>query len=238
MSWNDTLLLDVQTDVKARLDNDAFFSDVKVLLKRDGLTERMLEEKLGPDANDKAGKTGACVVIHLPEIAEHEGETPGPVVIVELPIQVIEAPEMNNGSVGTGKTCEQIALHVMNLLHRYTDHNHGWTMQPSPRPVQAHDPQRPDWISAVVRMRFHSALTRTDRCGLPLASNLGGSIGLTTGTPGASIWYTLDGTYPGPVNGTLYAGAINPGAATVLRAVTYKDGFIPSDALHVLIEDV
>jgi hypothetical protein len=240
MSWNDTLLIDLQTDVKARLENDGFFSDLSVLLKRDGVTEHTLKVELGPDGNAKSGKTGACVIIHLPEIAEHEGETPGPMLVVELPIQVFEAPEINNGSVGTGKSCEQIGLHVINLLHNYADNKHGWVMQPAPRPMQAQDPDRADWISAIVRMQFHSGLTRTSKCGMPLPSQDGNNdIVLTCGTPGAAIWYTLDGSYPGPANeeATLYAAPIDPGAATVLRAVAYKDEFIASDALHSLLVD-
>ena len=42
---------------------------------------------------------------------------------------------------------------------------------------------------------------------------------LTTTMPGASIYYTLDGSAPGPSLGTLYTGPINIADTTILRAV-------------------
>ena len=50
-----------------------------------------------------------------------------------------------------------------------------------------------------------------------------------TDTPGAAIYYTLDGSPPSPSNGTLFTTAINISSTTVLRAAAFKDDFIPSN---------
>jgi hypothetical protein len=43
-----------------------------------------------------------------------------------------------------------------------------------------------------------------------VAANWNGSLELTCATAGAEIYYTTDGTFPTPDNGTLYTGAIGP----------------------------
>ena len=51
---------------------------------------------------------------------------------------------------------------------------------------------------------------------------------ITTATPGASIYYTLDGTDPSPTNGTLYAGPLTIGQTSVVRAAAFKTDFHPT----------
>ena len=71
------------------------------------------------------------------------------------------------------------------------------------------------------------------------ATNLSGGAGsvasltLTTATPGASIRYTTDGSYPTPTNGTLYTAPFPPPAVgTTVRAAAYKTGLNPGDCLE------
>ncbi len=47
-------------------------------------------------------------------------------------------------------------------------------------------------------------------------------------TPGATIRYTLDGTTPGPNDGTVYGGPIHVSGLTTISAVAFKDGLAPS----------
>jgi hypothetical protein len=55
------------------------------------------------------------------------------------------------------------------------------------------------------------------------------NLALTSGTPGASIRYTLDGTSP-IATSTLYSAPLAISATTVLRAVTFAPNYAPSDA--------
>lgn len=52
---------------------------------------------------------------------------------------------------------------------------------------------------------------------------------ITSASPGASIRYTTDGTVPSSSHGTLYIGSLVISQTSVLRAIAYRDGFVPTD---------
>lgn len=52
---------------------------------------------------------------------------------------------------------------------------------------------------------------------------------INTATPGASIRYTFDGSKPTATNGTLYGGSFLITSSTVIRAIAYKEGMIPTN---------
>jgi hypothetical protein len=54
------------------------------------------------------------------------------------------------------------------------------------------------------------------------------SLTLSSSTPGAEIWYTTDGSVPGPTNGRLYAGPVAIETTTVLRAAAFGTDALPS----------
>lgn len=58
-------------------------------------------------------------------------------------------------------------------------------------------------------------------------------VALTSATPGAAIWFTLDGTAPSPGAGSskLYAGAIVIKNQVTLKAIAVKAEFSPSDVM-------
>ena len=69
-------------------------------------------------------------------------------------------------------------------------------------------------------------------------------ITMSTDTPGASIYYTLDGTAPSRENGELYTGKTVIGDSTRVRAIAYKEGWLNSltadvyaDKIPIIIED-
>ena len=53
---------------------------------------------------------------------------------------------------------------------------------------------------------------------------------LSTETTGAEIRYTLDGSVPTALNGTVYASPLNVGDNTVVRAVAFESDHLPSEA--------
>jgi hypothetical protein len=53
---------------------------------------------------------------------------------------------------------------------------------------------------------------------------------IASATPGASIYYTLDGSDPSPTNGTLYTGTMTISQTIVLRAAAFKTGYYPANA--------
>jgi hypothetical protein len=52
---------------------------------------------------------------------------------------------------------------------------------------------------------------------------------ITTETPGAKIYYTLDGSEPTEASGILYAGPVLINKTTTLRAAAFKTGFAPTN---------
>jgi hypothetical protein len=48
------------------------------------------------------------------------------------------------------------------------------------------------------------------------------TVGMSCGTPGAKIYYTIDGTEPSETGGTLYSGAVPISASCTLKARAYK----------------
>jgi hypothetical protein len=55
------------------------------------------------------------------------------------------------------------------------------------------------------------------------------NLAITTATPGASIRYTLDGDAPTPTTGTLYTGLLPINKTTVVRAIAYRSGYVPTN---------
>jgi hypothetical protein len=64
------------------------------------------------------------------------------------------------------------------------------------------------------------------------------TLSLTCATPGADIFYSIDGYYPTPNNGTIYTGLMElPEAGTTVRAAAYKEGLNPGDCLEFTITE-
>jgi hypothetical protein len=54
------------------------------------------------------------------------------------------------------------------------------------------------------------------------------SVTITSATSGVSIRYTINGSVPSSVNGTLYTGPVSVGSNSTLQAIAYKAGFADS----------
>ena len=64
---------------------------------------------------------------------------------------------------------------------------------------------------------------------------------ITTSTGGAEIRYTLDGSEPTAVTGTVYADPIHITGTTILRAIAYKPGYLSTNVdaqTYIFLDDV
>ena len=57
-------------------------------------------------------------------------------------------------------------------------------------------------------------------------------LALSCADAGADIYYTLDGSEPSGLNGTLYSSAVYVGTTTVVRAASYKAGALPQRSIQ------
>jgi hypothetical protein len=67
------------------------------------------------------------------------------------------------------------------------------------------------------------------------------NVTLTTSTPGAALYYTIDGSAPTADNGLLYTGPINVSATSTIRAQAYLDGQLDSGSVthtYLFLNDV
>ncbi len=71
---------------------------------------------------------------------------------------------------------------------------------------------------------------------LPGTFNVPQSVTLTSATPDADIYYTLDGSDPDPANATLYAGAIAVDNSLTIKAIAVKAGWDNSEIVSAEYE--
>lgn len=67
------------------------------------------------------------------------------------------------------------------------------------------------------------------------------SVGISTVTPGAQIYWTTNGSIPSQTNGTLYSAPLTVSRTTFLRAAAFRAGLIPSDVdthTYIFLNDV
>ena len=55
------------------------------------------------------------------------------------------------------------------------------------------------------------------------------SLTITTATPGASIRYTTDGSWPSESNGTIYTGPISVNRTMAVKAIGYRSGYVSTN---------
>ncbi len=67
------------------------------------------------------------------------------------------------------------------------------------------------------------------------------SVTISTATPGASIRYTTDGSWPSETSGTLYSGPVLINRTTPLRAIAYKASHRPTNVdthTYIFVDDI
>ena len=67
------------------------------------------------------------------------------------------------------------------------------------------------------------------------------TVSLSTNTPGASIRYTTDGSWPSETEGLIYTVPISVDTTTTLRAMAYRSGYVPTNVdtqTYIFLEDV
>lgn len=215
-------LLQDQLDAFARLQADATFAAVPVLLQRKGVTESDIEIALGT-LNAKSGLAGALAVVLMPTLEPDSPDAPGPRYRVVLSVQVIEQPLINLGDSGTGQTAEQLAERVRQLLHHASFGRGGSWAFSGMDPLE----QGEGKISYAVKFSRLAGDASGDRLVPPGLALAAGIVTATHADAVAALWYTLDGSYPWPGNSTatLYTAPVALSAPTTLRAAAYRTGY-------------
>lgn len=226
----------IQLDIAERLRADEYFSDIKVFDEDKGAVESDIEIAIGP-LTEQGGKTGVCVVVAQPiGTDEFPNVILGP-LLLDLTIAVHENRLINKdiANGGTGKMAWDVAKRIFSVLKNFQ--SVGLTRGLHAKgPAIVGSPVRTDWVSYEVRLQTTEAdAPDDDWVNNVTISPSGGAapqtVALACATAGASVYYTLDKSYPraGNPSATPYADPISIMAATTLRCAAYKSGSIASD---------
>lgn len=175
------------------------------------------------------GKAGLVAVVLLPDVRPKSAESLGPALRFTPVIRIVEDRLVNEGPNGTGITASRLALHVMQLLHRRSISGL-WTMTVDPERMMEEvtvDTARP---MHEVRFLLERGVPKLPKVDKPTGESADGTLALACTTEDAQMWWSNDGSWPGPNNprSWLYERPMGNTGETV-RVVAYHEDMAPSD---------
>jgi len=234
-----SLIETIQQEVADQIAADGFFLNIPVLVESLGDTASQIERALGP-VNTQGGKTGAVVVVTTPTANVSWPEVGGP-FFDEIPITVLVAvnPVTNHDpSVGTGASALAICEEVCSVLHQFFPQAANGPIV-AQRPTISRGPNAGDDESIIQYMCRFTTLGGIQnvlpQVATPTAANSSGEYTLHCATPGAAIFYTLDGTAPAPRNGTLYTAPFAAASGTTIKARAWLAGYLASRTFTITV---
>lgn len=242
----------LQADVTSALESDARFETIPVFSRAKGVTDQDIETALSV-LNEQGGKVGACVVVMMPKVEVPNPDPAGPRLEVEICVRVLEMPAMNlDPQIGSLLPAEEIALNVMHILHgrRFTQNIS--QLYSSSRAAEAVNIDEAT-VCYDVFFKCRFGLAAPARVQTPVILGDASAVQIGCNTPAATIYYTLDGSFPWEGNPTAVrfgitllteSGAVivtedgnelnvaNPfsiSPGTQVRAAAYADNYQGSD---------
>lgn len=182
------------------------------------------------------GKRGLGVIVGMPEMRDvnpNMRTVKGELVLV---MNLIENPLINEGADGTGLTAEALAWLLATTLPQTNLAPGGQIIAdkdliaPQPESVM----EKRIEYRVTLRMLTHAA--PVEKVATPAVQHASGTLTLSCTTSGAAIYYTLDGSYPGPGNAqaTLYSAPVSV-ATGALRTAAHHDDMASSDVAAVTL---
>lgn len=215
----------LQRDIYGYLLADDFFATVNVLL--------ISEQQIDSDIDSQialfvaiSGKSGASIAVHLPTGHPGPDNVSGPQLEMQTDVFVSVNKTINESADGTGISEGALIARVLQDLHH---------LGVGPCSLLAGAPAFEPFFKGdgimVHRLTFKQQLQlpTITRVAQPTLVNSAGAVTLATGTSGATIRYTTDGTYPGTSATAYSAPFATPASGTTIRAVAHKAGVAPSN---------
>jgi Chitobiase/beta-hexosaminidase C-terminal domain len=231
---SDQVLETTEADMFGILSATPSLALAKIIRADEGLTEADVAQKLVTLTGTE--KIGLGIVVLPAEVVAAEKNQPGPPLRISASCQVIEAVLANRGASGTGIKASVAALRVLGALNNQMIGNR--VLYADRNPVEPL-PGKKGYVTYLVTL-FSEANGSADvgRVGqLAFALDESGGLLITTATAGAAIYYTTDGSFPGPSNDVagLCDGAIEIEDGMVLRACAFLSPLNPADISEVRI---
>lgn len=235
----------LQLDLEARLNSLEYFVDINaaaVSPGSDGSYSFILTQRDQAMAGElaKAGKYGASVFVGEPYFDNEKPNLPGVAGRILVPIEVIEHRVANMIPVsGTLKSADEIALRIARTLSNYrtqsgqqsdTDYTVGSCFTEKAAISPDENPDGPVKRRTVL-IHAPFAQNKPSAC-IDVQMGLAGqTVTLSTGTPGATIYYTRNGNSPwsGATGAVAYTVPFLAASGETVRAVAFKSGLEPSN---------
>jgi hypothetical protein len=227
------LLLQLQQDVCDKLNSEAAFEYLAVATLRGHVIRSEVERRLA-HLTGKNGRKGCGLTVRMPSlqgiqpnVAPAQGE-------VLVAVDVVEMPEINFNAGGTQVTAEEAARAARAALHQFAIEGKILLYQDEKaiEPLPGLEKEYPGCLGYRVLLRGRMSEAAAAKCALPEIAAPAQTVSLSTADPGAAIYYTTDGSFPGPGNAAalVYQGPFAVPGGTVVRWAGYAAGMMGSDA--------
>ena len=180
-----------------RLTADAYFSNVPVITEEISDIENAIQQAIA--------KLGVCVIVVTPTASASFPDTLKPYFDnIKIICRVVENVVLNRSTRGTNKPASDVAEMVSVLLHNYAPTGVSENIfLDNPSITIANTGGVGKLLSYDVRLKTQGGFDFVlDTVATPVIAIADDSMALSCATPGAAIFYTLDGSSPTPGNPT------------------------------------
>jgi hypothetical protein len=221
-------LLQVQNDWLVKLLSEPLLDRVNVIQLRKEVIASRIDFSLLTKTK-RNGRLGCGAVVEMPTV--QVSQQAGPLQVrVELSVLIAEAPTLNlSPTAGTLLSAEEVAMRVLQIGHGFFVEGVGEFVAPTANAVEAAEF---DAGHVAYRVRFQCLGTGAvlGRVNVPTASVESGMLTLACATAGAEIYWSWDGSLPGPGSAAAmrYEGPVPVAAGWRVRTAAYLDGMVGS----------
>jgi hypothetical protein len=191
-----TFLRDLQNHTQAKLLCESALQNIVIVCQRNQVLLD-IANRTAPHLGLRNGKTGAGILIGLPSADPVDDDIPGAQFYAKLPISILVKDEISLVvSNGANITAEEIVYWVWRYLSQFLNQYLGsgnWT-------VAGFDPieDKKGAYGYLLVLAVRRADDQPPKCSAPTCVIADGMATLTTVTEGAAIYFTRDGSFPGP----------------------------------------
>jgi hypothetical protein len=216
-----SILYSLQQEIADRLTADPFFAAVPVLAE--------LPRDMAFELQAGIAAAGTWGIVLVPQAQVSSPNAPGPILDpVEFAIRF-----RANVPVSAGPGALDAAEAALALLHLYRPPSVNEVLVAAPEALRR--VIEPNVVTYEVRVRTQVCVSyEIPRVAAPAVSVAGAdfplTVSLSCGTPGAAMFYTLDGSAPVPRGATaaLYSGPLSVEAGCTLRVRGWLAGYLTS----------